>query len=403
MDTILLNLEKIFEWCIKEQFYFNQIEFFTGEIWGEEFGFKVFDILYKQILNGLLVNSIMIPSNCSFCLSEEKTQKIQYYIDKFNSIGIRIIFSVSVDGKIIEETSRPLNTGIIKDDTFYDRLITFAKHNTYYFHPMVAACNVDKWIENYKWWKNILQEYDYYSYDKIMMLEVRNNDWDQKAIDNYNSFINFLIEEFFNECNRDPYIFTKLYFNSEGQGLHGYIPYGLAISDNFAGCTVANSLTLRVGDLAICPCHRTAYNKLLYGFLSTDKDGNIVDLTANNPQMAVRILYSNNNLTSFKCDTCLFNSICLKGCFGSQMENTKDPFMPIESVCNFFEQKFTNIFNKLESLGIINECYKISPYQEEYDRVRTILYIYEGIKKRNGLGKYSLDDSGQYFNIIHKQ
>ena len=49
-----------------------------------------------------------------------------------------------------------------------------------------------------------------------MMLEVRNNDWDQKAIDNYNSFINFLIEEFFNECNRDPYIFTKLYFNSEG-------------------------------------------------------------------------------------------------------------------------------------------------------------------------------------------
>ena len=95
----------------------------------------------------------MIPSNCSFCLDEEKTQHLQYYIDKFKNIGCPLVFSISVDGKPIEEQARPLNSGKVKDDDFYERLFTFAKHNNFLFHPMVAASDVNKWIENYQWWE----------------------------------------------------------------------------------------------------------------------------------------------------------------------------------------------------------------------------------------------------------
>ena len=70
--------------------------------------------------------------------------------------------------------------------------------------------------------------------------------------------------------------------------------------------------------------------------------------------MAIRILLANNTLCHFKCDTCPLNYFCLKGCFGSQIESTGDPFMPIPGVCKFFEEKFKFLTDKYEKLGVID-------------------------------------------------
>lgn len=110
--------------------------------------------------------------------------------------------------------------------------------------------------------------------------------------------------------------------------ISGYINWAFPETDTFMGCTVATDLTVRLGDLAICPCHRTAYDKYLYGYFVVEND-KIVDITANNPQMAIKVLMNNINLANFGCDQCLYNHYCLKGCCGSQIENTGDPWIPV--------------------------------------------------------------------------
>ena len=61
--------------------------------------------------------------------------------------------------------------------------------------------------------------------------------------------------------------------------------------------------------------------------------------------MASRVLMANNTYATLNCDVCKYNTICLKGCFGSQYEVTGDPFYPINNICDFFKTKykFSNI------------------------------------------------------------
>lgn len=385
-EIILDNLKKLYRWIIKENLFIPQIEFFTGEIWDNDFGYQVLDITYQAIQDGLQVNWFMVPSNCSFCLSEEKTQRIQYYIDKFKAIDCPLVISISIDGKPVENQIRPLNSGIIKDDDFYERIFTFAKHNSFCFHPMVAASDVNKWIENYKWWEEQCEKYDMDINTAVMMLEVRNDDWTQDNINDYCKLMDYLIEKAFDRCDRDIHTFLEYYFNAYGNGEHGYNPWGFPESNTFPGCTVGTSFSVRLGDLVICPCHRLAYNKFLYAKFTLDDNNEINGIYGLNPQIATRILFTNNIYSSFKCDLCKFRHYCLRGCYGSQYEATSDPFMPIPCVCDFFKQKYTFILNKLDSLGLWDECEKVPEYEEYYERMNKIYNLFKEIKS-DGLGK----------------
>lgn len=395
-DIILENTKKLFDWILKNDYMIPEIEFFTGEIWHSDFGLQILEIGLQAIKRGLKTPGFLIPSNCSFVLDEIQLAKIQTYIDEYRSHGVNLQFSISVDGAILENEIRPLNNGVIKTQDFYDRLFLFAKHNNYCFHPMVSAISASRWIDNYAWWEDMFEKYDM-DINNLMMLEVRNNDWTDEAIEGYNKFITALIKKRFKECGCDTRKFIEDYFCFNGNGLHGYVPYAPAPADTFAGCTVANSLCVRVGDLAICPCHRTAYNKFLYGYFQLNDKGEIDTIKASNPQMAVRILFSNIHSTNFKCDTCIYAPYCLKGCFGCQFEEEDDPFMPIEGVCKFFEAKWNNIVHQLEKMGIIDECKKVSVYEEAYLRVSDFLNFVEEVKKHeqemaNGRRNVSIRD-----------
>lgn len=378
---IMKNLDILYNWLIENRYRLHQIEFYTGEIWQGEWGLEVLEATYQAIKRGLQVESFLIPSNCSFVMNESQLNKIQKYINKFQrEFNIPIIFSISVDGQIIESDTRPLNSGEVKTDAYYERLFLFAAHNKFFFHPMVAAYAIERWIENYDWWDKMCKEYGYNVDEHVMMLEVRNNDWTEEKIQHYLNFLDYMMEKRFNDVGGDAYSFMKDLFCFGGEGLHGYVPYAPAQADNFAGCSIPNSLTVRLGDLAICPCHRTAYNKFLYGWFKVEDD-KIVDIIANNPQMAVRVLMANNNLCSFGCDDCAYAAYCLKGCYGSQYENVGDPFMPVPGVCNFFKEKWRFIIRKYEELGVIEECKKINPYHEAYVRIQEFLNFVEGVNK----------------------
>lgn len=385
---LLKNLKILFQNIIDNNFHIPKIEFFTGEIWQSKFGLDVLDITYDYLKRGMQIDWFMIASNLSFLFDKEQTQKIQMRIDKFRELGHPLTFSASVDGKIIDSFERPLNSKVERTDEFYEDMFCFCKHNGYGYHPMVSSQSAPYWIENYKWWKERMDYWDLPIDDLIMMLEVRNADWTPETMAAYSDFMDYLIDDFLErKCDNDPKILANALFNVRDCGnarISGYIPWALGECDSFAGCTVATDLTVRLGDLAICPCHRTCYNKYLYGKCVLDDKNKIIDIEAVNPQLAIEILMGNLNTTIPKCDACVFNYCCLKGCFGSQIEINGDPMFPVENVCDFFIYKYGRLIEKYETLGIIDYLKTITSYEREYYRVEKFLKMVEGWKKQCG-------------------
>ena len=390
-ENILKNLQILYNWIIENNLFIPVIEFYSGEIWHTDFGLEVLDITYDFILKkGLGVGGILIPSNCSFLRNERAKNLIQRRINRFEKIQVPLQFSISVDGKIVEDMSRPLNNkNDVKDDEFYEQMFLFAKYNNFYFHPMVSSSNVNKWIENYKWWKKKLEEYDMPE-ESIMMLEVRNDDWTEDSINEYKKFLDYLLEEFIQNYGvqlLSDIVVRSVYANQYKDFIpEGYFPFLFFEGENAPGCSIANHLTIRIGDLAICPCHRTAYNKYLYGKFIV-KDNKIIDIESNNTQMAIRILFCNNRLCSFKCDTCVFKDYCLQGCFGAQLEANKDPFICIESVCDFFEQKYVHLIKKYIDYGVIDLLAGRKPHEVDYIAAKKFLNLVSEVEKKYGLGK----------------
>ena len=377
-ELILSNLNILCDWIEKKRFFISRIELYSGEIWHNSYGLEVLEILNSHLSQCQWTRQIIIPSNCSFVLDEIQLSKIQRYINKFNKIGVSLCFSISVDGMIIEEAVRPLNNHTVKTEEFYERLFLFAKHNTFYFHPMVAAESISLWKENVQWWKNMCDKYDLDFEEYMMLLEVRNPNWTNEQMQEYCEFIDYLIEDFKSrKCNNDNKEFFKLLFGLK-EGLGGYLPYGLAYADSFAGCTLPRTLTVRLGDFAICPCHRTAYNKFLYGWFKVENDS-IVDIIGNNPQMAIRCLMTNNKHGCLKCDLCPLKDLCLRGCFGAQYETLGDPFYPIDNICKLFQTKFGFLIKKYHDMGVLDFIDSYTPYYIHYPTLQRYKTIIEGV------------------------
>lgn len=383
-ELILHNLRLLYDYILENNYHIPKIEFFTGEIWHSQFGWDVLEITLEYLNKGLQADWFMIASNCSFVRNNKACARIQHYIDAFKQTGHNLTFSVSVDGKILEEKTRPLNNGYVRTDEDWDKIFSFAKHNNFCFHPMVSAASAPYWIENFQWW---IQQLDEYGFDlsALMMLEVRNDDWTDEAIQAYLEYLNYEIDYYLlNYCNNDIRKFANHLFNiREGMNdndnsISGYINYAFAQADTFMGCTVATDLTVRLGDLAICPCHRTAYNKLLYGKFVVEND-KIIDIEAFNPQMAIKVLMSNVRNANYGCDTCWANQYCLQGCFGAQKEALNDPFFPIESVCKMFKAKLKFLIQKYTDMGVIAYLHTITEYELEYPLVKQFLDFVENM------------------------
>lgn len=368
---------------IEHEYHLRCLDLYSGEIWHTNFGHEILNIIYTYIKDkNLKIDSISIASNCSFTQNAEAFDIIQKYINQFAACHVSLTFSVSIDGAIIDNYNRPFDSNIMKDDKYYDKIFSFAIHNGFGFHPMLAAENIELWPENWEWWKKQTKKYGFnLLFDAVMMLEVRNDNWTPEKINSFCNFMKILLkdllqEEYENDVHR---MTLNLLGASGGVNQYSYVPCILSKGLTIPSCTIANTLTVRLGDLAICPCHRLAANKNLYGHFIVE-DGKIVDINSNNVSMAVRILTGNNTLLSPKCNNCIYSPFCLKGCFGSQYENNNDPFMPLDSVCNLLKEKiYTNIL-MYEELGIIKELQNIPSDDIYYHSAQTLLNLCEDVK-----------------------
>ena len=360
---IMENLHSFMQYWIREGFDCN-LDIFSGEIWQTDFGCSFLETIEDYVRQGAKIHNITIPSNCSFIMYEEYKNRIQNVIDNLADMGVRLIFSASVDGQIIEDIARPpvnkKNVGKKDKIGFYDLLFEFNYKNRYGFHPMLCAYTVEKQKLNLDWWKRMFQKYSpNWKRDlaSLMMLEVRNDDWTDDKIEKFREYQSYLADTLLYDCfdgNIEMFTNTILRANEFSENM-GYNILFIHKHDGSMNCSMARSMCVRLGDLAVVPCHRMAYKKFVYGYFLKDDNGNITgEFKSNNLQMCPTCNYSNLRKLMYGCDNCDIKLFCIRGCMGSQYENTGDPLACIESVCNLEKAKVAGILSNMERLGSID-------------------------------------------------
>lgn len=365
-QIIINNLDILLKFASKKWTNLKHIDIFSGEIVGTPLFFDVLDKILYYKKRGASYDTVLIPSNFSFILSEEAAEKVQTYIDLFDKNNIRLALSASVDGLLMDESVRPLKGNSIRDESFYDRLFEFCKHNNFCFHPMISAYSIEKWIDNYKWFIKKCEQYGMDVLSRVMTLEVRNDDWTPDKIEEYRKFIEFYCEYHFENYfggSADSFARSTLGVSENG---FGYANFLLLDAVQIPTCSISYQLTVRLGDLAIAPCHRTSYPEFLYGKFIV-KNNEIVDIEAHNPVLATKILFSNQRKSHHGCDTCWNINSCIRGCFGAQYEYGEEIFMPLQSVCDLLKTKTKTLVNFYRQKGIIDNIEKIKgSLGEEY-------------------------------------
>lgn len=325
---IVKNTEILLDYFIENKMNPYRFDLFSGEIWGTQLGYDVLETVYQAAKKGFHPKLIIIPSNFSFVLKDESLAIIDQYMEKFKEQDIRVCFSCSNDGWYIDKMTRPFNNENeyeLKKGTlaYYERIFEFCKKWDLGFHPMISAHGIEHWCENFDWWTKELTNRGFHPLNSIMYLEVRNDDWTQDKIIHYLKYLNHSIDYYLNEYfpTQAPEDEVKFMF---GKWVHhkllsdhqtNYTPLLLSKDNIHPGCTIHRSVVVRMGDLAIVPCHRTSYDEFVGGHFVVEND-KIVGVQADNVQVMNQV-WLNNMLGSPKCGGCPYTSYCMKGCFGS--------------------------------------------------------------------------------------
>lgn len=362
LDVILKNFKIFISYLREERIKPSRLDLFSGEIWGFDFGNKVLQSLYEEILKGFQPRAVVIPSNFSFMLNKSSKNIIEDFLQKYKDAGVKLAFSCSNDGLYLDLMTRPLNEENAFEtkkgtETYYHELFEFCKKWGLGFHPMVSAHGIQYWKENFQWWEENLGLYNFDVFNSIMFLEVRNDDWTDEAIKHYLEYLNYstnyMINNFFLDHD-DPsvFVFGKwAHRKLKTKSVQQYMPHLLSRNAFYPGCTINRALIVRMGDLAIVPCHRTSYDQFLFGYFNVENE-KIVGVTAKNIQLMNQIWFSNMTGNA-KCGECPYAHWCMKGCFGSQYEVSGELFYPCETVCNLYKARTIFLYFKYKKLNIL--------------------------------------------------
>jgi radical SAM protein with 4Fe4S-binding SPASM domain len=342
---VLDNFDILIKWLEKNELY-PIIEPFSGEVFAQYAGFVLIEkILDFYIRNDLCqTHYVVVPTNMSFIFSKEKTKKVEYLINKAFDNGTYIYLSASVDGKYVDE-NRPFISGKVRDDKYYDDLFKFCSKYNYAFHPMMYSKNIHKWKQNYLWFQEMFEKHKM-SWDSIYFLEVRNVEWTIKQIDDFYKFMRFLVNYYYIKVGNDPDKFMTNLRNSRLSNLFsmfGRVGRG-------SGCSVQNTIQLRLGDLTHSICHRASYKPHnLWKFeIENNEISGIKALNA-----SLLTAWTSVDEDNFPyCQTCLIKHLCCGQCWGSMYETNSTTFTPIPTVCLLEHAKVKAMLDEIYDLGL---------------------------------------------------
>lgn len=385
-DNVLKNTELIADWLIENRYAPERIEIFSGELFAQELGYEVLDILYNKFKEGIKFYKrkpvFVIPTNFSFLLDGDLTKRVEDIINKFKDIGMRISLSASLDGKYLEDENRPIIGNLDykfvdkkRDDEFYNRAFAFAKKYGYGFHPMIYSEGIEKWKDNFLWFMDMFKKYDI-PITRLFLLQVRNMEWTPKQNAELVKFIRFLFK------------WVNDYFKGDKEKIVNFIHSdGFNIMRSTVGvyhkglpCSIQTDPAIRLEDLRLVPCHRLMYDGFEFGEFEV-KNGKLTgNLIAKNTEMYIAII-GGGYATYPYCVTCGIKHSCTGGCLGAQLEVTGDPFLPIPSMCAMQHAIMVGIILGTLDIGIYPEyLYYASPEQKlEHELIRKNLEELGGI------------------------
>lgn len=367
-EAILTNLRSVLNYWVVNKKKVPLVDLFSGEIWGEQLGYDVLNTMLEFAREFKYTNGISIATNMDFLFTPNGQKWMEYFIDEFNSLGIRINISASIDGAYLDGVYRPQDSKysikIDYDQDYYDKIFEFQSKYRFGFHPMVYSKNCKYWCDNFDWYISMIKRYYPDSPNKTpMMLEVRDDNWTDEDLIYFKKFLSHVIDYHYKEVYKENiYAFTEFLTRIRDYRIFINNNVGIYHYDGKLNCTVQNELFIRLGDLAIVPCHRTSYPENVYGWIAFDGEKMVAKAYNFTLMRKVLGMIPKNDIE--ECKSCVYNRLCMKGCLGSQLETNGDMFKPCESVCKMQKAKIDFLVDKYTELGVYEAMNDFGELQE---------------------------------------
>lgn len=368
---IIENVEKILKWYVKNEFC-CKIDIFSGEWLTSSLRDPILTLFYetfKDLPADKKPPLILCADNMQFVKDDKTAAQVQAWMRKLLSIGIDLRPSASVDGKYCDYGRTEC------DDSYYNRLFSFMNANNILAHPMVSSSNVKDWIKNYDWWLDTAPSD---IAEGLMMLEVRDQTWDDESIEHLLAFLNHKIDRMYNEFfHQDKTEFLKYVLDMKNSVIKHSSYNNIAlhntaidVNKDYNSCSISMSvLCIRAGDLSFNLCHRTSYEELEIGKFNLDENGEILDMEPTNIALYILKKYTKRS-TSPHCEKCAFVGVCVGPCLGNSYENYKNLLVPTKEVCEMYKIKNTFLINKYYQMGLFEK------FPEVYSEMRPQYYNY---------------------------
>lgn len=377
-DLTIKNLKLFLQWIEKHEFN-PALEIFSGELFAQEVGFKVLEIIYehqKNIPAAARIPSVTIPTNFTFLNSDELTCRVRDLKHKLESIGITMFLSASFDGMHMEQ-NRPYtknldyNINLERDESYYDKVFQFCSTEYCGLHPMVYSKDIDKWKQNFLWFQEKMAQHNI-PWQDLYLLHVRNEEWTNENLQDLMNFVEFLFEWSWEQVNHD--IDAFLYFMLKEHGFN-MMTTPFNIIGRGITCGIQSTLTIRLSDLMVYPCHRTGYEQYYCGQFIPD-DEEVLKYKNINAELLITT-YGIHKETLPECYECPINKLCTGQCFGACHESNNNLFVPIPSVC---------MTSYAIAIGAIKGLIKIGAYNAYVKKLDSALIAQmEYVKKELGL------------------
>jgi len=347
-ERVLANLQVLLNWLIDRKLA-PKLELFSGEPFVQNVSLQALDMILDKFENAdNKPSAIVVPTNYTFILDEGMIGRIEGMIERSRKLNMPIHLSASIDGKYCEANRPFRNKSEPRNDDYYNKVFAFCKKWRFSFHPMIYSDYIGSWRNNFLWFQEMLKKHDI-PWSNIYLLEVRNKEWSRDNILRFEEFIRFLIRwTFLIPCHGQPQEFTRFLFK---RGFN-ILQSPLSTIGRGIGCSIQSTIHVRIGDLAIVPCHRTSYEPFVSAHFIVD-DERITGIRADNPELLIAIM-SMQSRSQPMCESCLIKYLCPGGCLGSQFENTGDLFSPIPSVCQMEHAKIRAMITVYKELRIFD-------------------------------------------------
>lgn len=376
-DVIRANLQKVLTW-MGENGYHPAIDLFSGELFAQELGWDICNDIaqfYEEHPNYRKPAGVGIPTNYSFIDTQETIERMEKLIKRYKNIGISFYLSASIDGLILDQDTRPTRNQTVRDEEWYERCFAFMAKHDFGPHPMIAPSSVKKWKENFLWFQKMYEKYNM-KWWQLYLLEVRDPNWTDENIRDYEDFLEFLMDWLWDKVEHNKEKFLEqlgaktIPHNKslEGSGFNT-IKAAILTDTQEAACTIQKFFMLRLADLKMFPCHRTMYPHLETAQLSFP-DEKTCYVKSKNVELATAVYsFAPNKLPL--CYKCEINRLCGTQCYGSMYETTGDMFNPIPSVCRLNIVRVNVVARKLKEFGCYPQILRYMPHESaiQFERI----------------------------------